>query len=411
MLKKFLFLFFNNENDHPVADVLTQTISVLKKNGHDIIYLDLYHSRTFRECLRNLFLGDKRQFGLVDRKGALYFIPLLIPFISRWYIGYIISIAVNIFFLHLYLSLFYPHLQKNIWVHYLFPPFFISFFPHSYTVLYDVFDYITFSDELTAKIIKEQRQYLLSRADFICCISHALKKRMKLYTTKPITIVPQGFSAPQFLSKNCPDELKTLRSMKKPLIGFSGGISERLDEYLLFSLIKNNPQWQFVLLGPIIHEPYIMKKDMDRILSRLLTFSNVNHISRVTREKSYQIIKEFDIAMIPYDISQDFNRYCYPMKLFEYFYMGKPVISTPIEELKRFSKYVRIGRTAEEWEKHIQSLLAKPWSKAYQEKQRKLAITNSWEKKIDRIFQLILYTQKNSKTDEIKKAEKNLIVP
>ena len=36
--------------------------------------------------------------------------------------------------------------------------------------------------------------------------------------------------------------------------------------------------------------------------------------------------------------------------------MGKPVVSTPIEELKAFPTFVKIGNTAEEWEKHIKTL-------------------------------------------------------
>ena len=75
------------------------------------------------------------------------------------------------------------------------------------------------------------------------------------------------------------------------------------------------------------------------------------------------------------------------MKLFEYFYLGKPVISTPIEELKRFPKFVKIGKTAKEWEKHIKFLLSKPWP--YQKEQKKLAKENSWKSKIEVISKII----------------------
>ena len=77
------------------------------------------------------------------------------------------------------------------------------------------------------------------------------------------------------------------------------------------------------------------------------------------------------------------------MKLFEYFYMGKPVISTPIEEVKRFPNYVKIGNTVEEWKKHITSLLSHSWPKSYQKKQREMAIANNWSKKISIIGEII----------------------
>ena len=77
------------------------------------------------------------------------------------------------------------------------------------------------------------------------------------------------------------------------------------------------------------------------------------------------------------------------MKLFEYFHMGVPVVSTPIEELARFPKYVKIGLTANEWGKHIKEILTKPWPKKYKYDQRRLAVKNSWKNKIDEISKFL----------------------
>jgi hypothetical protein len=102
-----------------------------------------------------------------------------------------------------------------------------------------------------------------------------------------------------------------------------------------------------------------------------------------------EMLKHIDIGMIPYDVSQEFNRYSYPMKLFEYFYMGKPVISTPIEELKRFPMYVYMGKSAREWIGGIEKLSSYSWPDMNQKEQRKLAQENSWVQKIDKIFDRI----------------------
>jgi hypothetical protein len=102
-----------------------------------------------------------------------------------------------------------------------------------------------------------------------------------------------------------------------------------------------------------------------------------------------EILGNFELGIIPYDIRFDFNRYCYPMKLFEYFYMGLPVISTPIEELKRFPKIVKIGNTTKKWEAHLKSILSTPWPEKYQKEQKRLALENSWEKKVSNILQII----------------------
>jgi hypothetical protein len=91
------------------------------------------------------------------------------------------------------------------------------------------------------------------------------------------------------------------------------------------------------------------------------------------------------VGMIPYDISQDFNKFCYPMKLFEYFYLGKPVISTEIMELTRFSDLVKIAKYTSEWEKSIKNIIGKKWPKENILKQRKLALDNSWKNKVNAI--------------------------
>ena len=65
--------------------------------------------------------------------------------------------------------------------------------------------------------------------------------------------------------------------------------------------------------------------------------------------------------------------------------MGKPVISTPIEELKRFPKLVRIGKTVRDLEKYIKDLLSKPWPKIYQKQQCQLTKENSWEGKLNEV--------------------------
>jgi glycosyltransferase involved in cell wall biosynthesis len=76
------------------------------------------------------------------------------------------------------------------------------------------------------------------------------------------------------------------------------------------------------------------------------------------------------------------------MKLFEYFAMGKPVISTPIEELKQFPNLVFIGDTPKSWQQHIDQILSRPWPKNLQFQQKVLARKNSWHNKIKQSIKL-----------------------
>jgi glycosyltransferase involved in cell wall biosynthesis len=75
------------------------------------------------------------------------------------------------------------------------------------------------------------------------------------------------------------------------------------------------------------------------------------------------------------------------MKIFEYFYAGKPVLSTKIAELtkKHFNGLVYYGNK-EEWSNHIKFLINNQWSKEKRKKQRSMALANTWDKKISQIL-------------------------
>jgi glycosyltransferase involved in cell wall biosynthesis len=69
--------------------------------------------------------------------------------------------------------------------------------------------------------------------------------------------------------------------------------------------------------------------------------SNIFFHDQVSPTKIPEILNSITVGMIPYRKTR-FTTYCYPMKLFEYFFMGIPVVTTPIKELARFSEYVKI---------------------------------------------------------------------
>ncbi len=78
------------------------------------------------------------------------------------------------------------------------------------------------------------------------------------------------------------------------------------------------------------------------------------------------------------------------MKLLEYFYMGKPVISVPINELRRLTRYVSIQKTWNTWECQIKHLQSSSWLVKYKKEQKLLAQHHSWENKIKAIYSHII---------------------
>jgi glycosyltransferase involved in cell wall biosynthesis len=259
---------------------------------------------------------------------------------------------------------------------------YIHMFSGSYTTLYDCVDYVWDPVPATNAFLRKQEQKLISSVDYVFVNSKTLS--LQHAKTKNVHVVPLGFRLYQYKENN--KRRPNLHfSVGKPLIGFVGVIDYRLDYPLLEELARKNIQWNIVLYGPEEMSVHTNVCSVQKAIDRLKKYPNVFVLQTVRAEALPFVIAAFDVCMIPYNTSYAINRYCYPMKIFEYFYLGKPVVSTPIAELRRFPNYVSIGKTAHDWEKNIQRFLSRPWPKIYQREQRKVAEANSWESKIHTI--------------------------
>lgn len=246
-----------------------------------------------------------------------------------------------------------------------------------------VYDCVDYNDDH----IKEE--LLINNSDYFFVNSLTLKKNHSNKSKKPIYISSQGFFKPD---ERMIEENNLIYT--KPIIGFVGGINYRLDFKLINELIKRNQQWQFIFYGPRqIDKQKDQKFNTEKWLNKIKKFKNVTFGQSSNRYEVYSVIKKFKLAIIPYNSSIIFNKHCYPMKIFEYFYFGKKIISTEIEELKlnKFKEFIKISDKVEDWEINIKNLLKEKAQADQLKKQRKIAIANSWSKKIEKISKTIFF--------------------
>lgn len=326
----------------------------------------IYKEKGIYFC-RPIYLLPFQRFAMIERWNRLLFLYAVFPLVTAYirYKYYKKPVGKKQFF-------FFYHPQKEK-EH--FQMMYRYFFKRS-TTIFDIVDYPDIQND-------QERSYFerfIRNTDVVVVNSHTLCKRFSPIRGD-ITVVPQGFALDEFQHPKA--AIKFPRG--KPMIGFVGSIGSKIDFSLLFHLIERKPQYQFVFWGP---KEYVKGENIQELSKNIFRLSSYNNVvmgqSKVKREIP-SIIRQFDLCTIPYNTSIEAVRYSYPMKLFEYFYMGKAVVSTPIEELKRFPKYVRIGSTVEEWERQIKDLLSRPWPQQYQEAQRRLAMENSWERKVEAI--------------------------
>lgn len=365
------------------TDYTIQTAKILSRK-YTVLCLLLEDSFSAKEYF---VLKKKPELFKKHSKNFYIYRPLqIIPF-RRFKVIHNLNIFLNLLLVKAILSLANLTTEtkdKFLWVFHpkLYP--LTKLFGKGYKLIYDCVDFYDFGLKGEERErLKEYERKLTKEAFVVTANSKVLFDHLKK-TRKDVHLVPQGFRIKhfkEFKKRKRKSPTKIVVDKNKPTIGLVGGINHRLDFNLLKNLIDNNPRWNFVLWGPIQkpRKKGAFPKNLDYLISR----KNVIYGVSDKKEEIPAIIDKFDIGIIPYDVSQDFNKYCYPMKIFEYFYMGKPVVSTPIEELKRFPKLVKIGRDANEWEKHIKTLLSKPWPEQHRKEQKRLARENSWKNKVD----------------------------
>jgi len=104
---------------------------------------------------------------------------------------------------------------------------------------------------------------------------------------------------------------------------------------------KARPEWQFVILGPVV------KIDP----ASLPHYENIHYLGGKKYEELPSYIAGWDIALIPFAMNES-TKFISPTKTPEYLAAGKPVISTPIRDVVKpygENKLVHIVKNADEF--------------------------------------------------------------
>jgi glycosyltransferase involved in cell wall biosynthesis len=109
-----------------------------------------------------------------------------------------------------------------------------------------------------------------------------------------------------------------------PRLGFFGVIDERLDLELLAGLADRRPDWQIVMVGPVV------KIDPAALPQR----PNIRWLGMQRYEALPHLTAQWDVCLLPFALN-DATRFISPTKTLEYLAAGKPVVSTPIRAWAR----------------------------------------------------------------------------
>ena len=171
-----------------------------------------------------------------------------------------------------------------------------------------------------------------------------------------------------------------LARIKGPVIGYAGNLDiTRLDLDLLMTIASQRPDWNLVFIGSMHRSKDILK---------LNKFKNVYFLGVRPYDQALHYIRYFDVAMIPH-LDNELTQYMNPLKLYVYFSLHVPVVTTPIANIENFGEFVEVGRTPEEFIKRISYCLDNDTVSGNVERIRELLKANSWDERVTRLLTLI----------------------
>lgn len=116
----------------------------------------------------------------------------------------------------------------------------------------------------------------------------------------------------------------------RPRIGYCGVIDERMDRALIAGLARRRPDWQLIMLGPVVK---IDPAELPRA-------PNIHYLGLKTYQELPAYLAGWDCAVLPF-ARNEATRHISPTKTPEYLAAGKPVVSTSIRDV--VEPYGRLG--------------------------------------------------------------------
>jgi len=173
-----------------------------------------------------------------------------------------------------------------------------------------------------------------------------------------------------------------------PRLGFYGVIDERFDTDLVRQMAAAHPEWQIVLVGPVVK---IDPAELPRA-------DNVHYMGQRNYDELPKFLAGWDLCLLPFAMN-DSTKFISPTKVLEYMAAEKLSVSTPITDVKvPYGDVVAIASTADEYIAACERMLAMDEAEQTRlvERMRDIVANTSWDKTASRMHELISTTAPGS---------------
>jgi UDP-galactopyranose mutase len=190
-------------------------------------------------------------------------------------------------------------------------------------IVYDCMDELSAFAGAPADLpVREQE--LLDRADLVFTGGQSLYEA-KCDRHPRVHAFPSSVDVDHFArARRRQEQPADQRPIPAPRLGYCGVIDERMDLDLLREAAARRPDWQFVLIGPVVKiDPHSLPRA-----------ANIHYLGMKRYEQLPAYMAGWDVALLPF-ARNDATRFISPTKTPEYLAAGLPVVSTSVRDVVR----------------------------------------------------------------------------
>ncbi len=251
-------------------------------------------------------------------------------------------------------------------------------------IIYDCMDDILEFESIKASSLKKnaikKERLLIENADIIFTSSEYLKNKiLNRYKVdaKKINIINNGinqkFLEKPFVSDKNKNEIK--------VITYIGTISSCFDFDLLLISLDKVENIEYHLYGPLeIEIPQNEKIKYKGILKH---------------EEIIDKMNVSDILIMPF-VLNELVLSVNPVKLYEYIYSRKPVVSVQYQETEKFKDFVYLYRTPEEYVCYIKKICESHINNNPNKSIDEFLLENTWKSRTDKIIKILEFNNENN---------------
>jgi UDP-galactopyranose mutase len=179
-------------------------------------------------------------------------------------------------------------------------------------------------DELSA-FLHAPPELLAREAELLGCADLVFTGGPSLYHAKrrlhaDVHCFPSSVEVAHFAGAT--GEAEDQRGLPRPRLGFAGVIDERLDRDVLDAVARARPDWQLVMVGPVVKiDPATLPRH-----------PNIAYLGQRPYAALPAFLAGWDVGLLPFALNRA-TRFISPTKTLEYMAAGRPVVSTSITDV------------------------------------------------------------------------------